>query len=213
MQNETQVIREVTNVKLQLLSNRSTTEEFMLVSVLPFRRTRYKSHLRADFIIPPHDGLEPLATAWSCQSIPSSHGAAHGMIFLHSPQDSAALLNMGMLRDWGLLWKWLVSAESERDEMSTPRVWKKWWQIGHRIDSVSSVSDSAWLGKHENGTSLLQSLIPSHIPRMMVVLCCQAEGPYLSGISDSLMEVAGRKYLINLKFSNSGTRFLNYTGV
>lgn len=111
MQNETQVIREVTNVKLQLLSNSSTTEEFMLVSVLPFRRTRCKSHLRADFIIPLHDGLGPLATAWSCQSIPSSHGAAHGVIFLHSSQDSAALLNRGMLRDWGLLWKWLNQKE------------------------------------------------------------------------------------------------------
>lgn len=42
----------------------------MLVSVLPFRRTWCKSHLRADLIIPLHDGLGPLATAWSYQSIP-----------------------------------------------------------------------------------------------------------------------------------------------
>lgn len=41
----------------------------MLVSDLPFRRTRCKSQWMTDLIIPLHDGLGPLTTAWSCQSI------------------------------------------------------------------------------------------------------------------------------------------------
>lgn len=171
----------------------------MLVSDLPFRRTRCKSQWMTDLIIPLHDGLGPLTTAWSCQSIS----------FLlwccprgDSPAFPPGLSSPSQLWDWGLLWRLLLSTESKRDYMFTSRVWQKWWHIGHLVDIVS-----AWLGKHESGTSSLQSLVPSHIPCMVAVLCCQTEGPYPSGISDSLMEVAERKYLVNLKFSNPETRF------
>lgn len=140
----------------------------MLVSVLPFRRTRCKSHLRADLIIPLHEGLGPPAKPGPARASPSSRGAAHNVTVLHFPQYSAALLNREVLRDWGLLWRLLLSAESQRDDISTRRVWQKWWQIGHLIDSVS-----VWLGKHENGTSSLPSLVPSHIPCMVVFLTLQ----------------------------------------
>lgn len=57
--------------------------------------------------------------------------------------------------------------------------------------------------------SSLQSLVPLCIPCTVAALCSQTTGPGLLGVSVSLMEVTGRKYFLNLKFSNSGTRSLN----
>lgn len=93
----------------------------MLVSVLPFRRTRYKSQLMIDLTILPHGGLGLLATAWSPGASPASHGAAQEAMVLHSPQDSAALLSGGTLND-RVLFRGCYS-QVEQEEVVCPHLW------------------------------------------------------------------------------------------
>lgn len=72
----------------------------MLVSVLPFRRTRYKSQLMIDLTILPHGGLGLLATAWS---------------------PGAALLSGGTLND-RVLFRGCYS-QVEQEEVVCPHLW------------------------------------------------------------------------------------------
>lgn len=100
----------------------------------------------------------PLPEPGPATASPSCPGAAHNVIVLHSPRTQQPS-STGTCWGTGGFCGGCCSQLNQRDVVSTPRVWQKWWKIGHLIDSVS-----AWLGKHENGTSSVSDPItyPMH---------------------------------------------------